>query len=42
MNFTHKDGKKVFKNFTEDITDKYFPDLNNFGDTDLNNDFEDE
>ena len=42
MNFTHKDGKKVFKNFTEDITDKYFPAVNDFGNTDLNNDFEDE
>ena len=30
LNFTHKDGKKVFKNFTEDITDKYFPSVNNF------------
>ena len=45
LNFTHPEGKKVFKNFTEDITDKFFPQVNNysnddFEEVDLNNDIE--
>lgn len=46
MNFTHPEGKKVFKNFTEDITDKFFPQVNNYSvpeeneNIDLNNDIE--
>ena len=38
LNFNHKDGKKVFKNFTEDITDRFFPQVNSY----TNKDFEED
>ena len=45
LNFTHPEGKKAFKNFTEDITDKFFPQVNNysndnFEEIDLKNDID--